>query len=215
MNRHQTKARVLRCLGNLDSRFRVLVPAGAHFHRHGDCDSRRHRSQNIAGKLRIAHHGRAAGLSANHASWATKIHIDHRRTAILRQCSRIGHLGGISPQNLHHGKMFARIARVSATRHFGVKQMRTRSGHFTHGISGSVLKAYHSKGRIGDASHRRQNQIPVQLIRPYLHPTEIKDKINIARRRRKPFVYNPRHCTGVYFCTQLALRVCKSFSQIF
>ena len=128
VNRDGRRPGLLGKQGEAHRVFRGLVPPRAHLDGHGHAralERVRHGAHDLPGKGRLAHQGRAAGLSADHACRTAEVDVHDFRAERHGGGRGARHLRRVGAEQLHGGKRIIRVARHAPPRHLACGQMRT------------------------------------------------------------------------------------------
>ena len=150
----------------------LTAPAGAHLQGDGHATRRAcldDRLRDRDGERLVLHQRGARPLVADLLGRAAHVDVDDLRAAIDVVGRRLGHHGGVRPGDLHRDRArFALVVRAPRCLQ-AVPQLAARRDHLAHRIARAELAAQLAEGTVGDARHRRREQVVREGVRADVH----------------------------------------------
>ena len=148
----------------------ALVPAPAHFYRHGHGAGLDHGLGQARRLLRVAHQGGAVAVGHHLSHGAAHVDVDDVRAGHLRRDDGgLGHAGDIAAEDLGGGGTLVGRQLQQTAALFILIAQRLGADQLRAAHTGAQLAAYLAEGHVGDAGHRRQIQLGVDLYVSDVH----------------------------------------------
>lgn len=186
MDRQGLNAAVFGDTGDFGRVTVFTVPAGPDFQRYRNVDGGDDSGQNVFHQLLVFQQGRTCGGGTDLLGRAAHVDVNDVGAALLIQFGRFRHFHRIVTQDLHGSEAgFAGV--IGFLQCSGVLlQFGIGDYHFRYRQSRAESAAKLPKRLIGDAGHRRQQQIVGQGIRAYAHNLGRLRKAENDTRKPRP-----------------------------